>query len=190
VSFHISENTDINIISCVLERVKKLLEMMKNNNTNSEYILDIGGGYSLNAPDEYYDLLKAQLNEIRKNYNVRIIAEPGTAIAKTSGKYITKVLRIKEREFFTEVFIDGGLPHGVVHPPSGVEIIKGNCEKTKRRIYRFIDNTSLRRVITTTHLRRNIQKGDIIGFLDYGAYSTVYQNDFHMWERAEIEYVD
>ena len=188
ICFHISENTSIKQMVDVVNRAEMAVKLLDSVGKEGCLILNIGGGFSFQAEEGYYDVLNAKLDEIRDKYNVEIIAEPGTIITRTAGKYITKVIRTVTYAQYTEVFIDGGMPHGVIYPPNRISFLAEEKVKSKRKIYRFIDNTCMRKELFIKSLLYDIHEGDILVFEDYGAYSNVFQNDFHRWSRAEIVY--
>jgi len=188
ICFHISENTSIKQLVDVVNRAEMAIDILRSEGKKERLILNIGGGFSYQAEDGYYDVLNEKLNTLKHKYNVHIIAEPGTIITRTAGKYITKVISVISHEQFTEVFIDGGMPHGVIFPPNRISIFSGEKIKSKRKIYRFIDNTCMRKELFIKGLLYDIYEGDILVFEDYGAYSNMFQNDFHRWSRAEVVY--
>ena len=190
VAFHISENISVEQLKVVLNRAERAIEILASlNKRSSSLILNIGGGFSYQAECGYYENLANMLKRIKEKYNLKIISEPGTIVVRTAGRYITKVISIIRRKQYSEVFIDGGLPHGVIYPPKNVSFYKYKKEKCKRKIYKFIDNTCMRKELFMISMLYEIEENDVLVFEDYGAYASVFQNDFHRWERANVIYI-
>ncbi len=185
ISFHISENTNIENVSKVLDRIEGILKQFASKGKKG-IILNIGGSYRLYASDEYYDKLNDRLSEMIKLYQISLIAEPGMAIVNTAGSFMTRVIMTKDQGVFTDVYIDGGLPNGITRSPGSINVL--NREKTDcRKIYRFIDITCLNKVLFTKRLSCDIYDDDILEFCEMGAYSIVHQNDFHLWDKTNVE---
>ncbi len=190
VAFHISENTSVKQLKEVFNRTEQAIKMLTSFNKRSRsLILNIGGGFSYQAESGYYEYLTNILKKTKEKYDINIISEPGTIIVRTAGRYITKVISIIQHEQYTEVFIDGGIPHGVIYPPENVSFYKYKKEKCKRKIYKFIDNTCMRKELFMISMLYEIEENDVLVFEHYGAYASVFQNNFHRWKRANVIYI-
>lgn len=185
ISFHISENTNIESELKALDRAEVILEQLIVRE-KAGAILNIGGSYRLTAPDDYYTRLQNRLKSLVKKYSVQLIAEPGLAIVDTAGSFLTRVVMTKEYELFTDVYIDGGAPNGLNKVPPEIISIEKREVGTKR-IYRFIDITCLNKVLFNKRLPIVIKDDDILEFRKVGAYTLVYQNEFHLWDKTRVE---
>lgn len=184
LSFHISENTDISILIKMLDRTEEILKKLPIK--KEPKILNIGGSYELRSDlDNFYEILNQRLKALKSKYHLEIYAEPGAAIANTAGKVISKVVMTKDNGGFTDVYIDAGIPIGVMRPPGYINVVNHNLCMKKRRYYRFFDVTSLHRLLFQSKLLFQIQENDLIELGDYGAYTLCYRNDFHCWENPE-----
>lgn len=188
ISFHISQNTQIDIMEKVLDRVEALLEQI-NTKAGSPFILNIGGSYSLEPPEGYYETLVKRLKDLQEKYQLKLLAEPGNAVVNSAGQLIAKVIMIKKQEVFYDVYIDGGEPCGMVKDVSEMEVRGTACETEKKILYRFIGLTCQNKVIFTKRLKLKLNEGDVIVLKNYGAYSLIYQNDFHLWDKVQVELV-
>ncbi len=185
ISFHISENTNIENEFKVLDRAEEILEQLAKIG-KKWCILNIGGSYRLTASDDYYTRLQNRLKTLVEKYFVQLIAEPGLAIVDTAGSFLTRVIMTKEYELFTDIYIDGGAPNGLNKMPS--EVISWSKNETgPKRIYRFIDITCLNKVLFNKRLSLIIRDDDILEFKKMGAYTLVYQNEFHLWDKTRVE---
>ncbi len=60
--------------------------------------INFGGGHHISRPDYDVDLLIKLIKEFKSKYNVRVILEPGEAIALNTGFLVTSVLDILRNE--------------------------------------------------------------------------------------------
>lgn len=187
VSFHFTENVNIENEFIILDRIEKILKKLVAIGKKG-MILNIGGSYRLWASQEYFKQLRMRLHYLVDEYEVKLLAEPGLAIVNSAGSFRTKVIMTKEYGVFTDVYIDGGAPNGIKDAPKGV-INLSNCDKCMKKIYRFIDITCLNRVLFTKRLSFSIEIDDILELLEIGAYSLVYRNDFHLWGETAVEII-
>jgi ornithine decarboxylase len=184
ITFHILDNTDIELLYKVLDRVEMLIDQLDNRQQN---IINIGGGYKLNASAEFYEGLSKQLVKLQSKYNVKIMAEPGHAIIDTSGKLLTKVILIKEKDGYSDVYIDAGYASGLRKKPGYVRLSQSREKNNKRRIYRFKSITSSNVPILVSTMKEDLTEGDIIEFGNYGSYSICFSNNFHAWQKPIVE---
>tara|TARA_A100001011_G_C14278983_1_gene830630 strand:- start:879 stop:2093 length:1215 start_codon:yes stop_codon:yes gene_type:complete len=82
------------------EKMLRVIEkILKKTNINFEYI-DLGGGMGINYENDTKKLnlnkYSACINKFLKNYNAKIIFEPGRSIIGNSGILISKVIYIKK----------------------------------------------------------------------------------------------
>ncbi|MFC2146188.1 hypothetical protein ACFLRT_02375 [Acidobacteriota bacterium] len=185
ITFHISNNDNIDVCIRTLERIEKLLLQMSGNKIK---ILNIGGSYQLTAPNFFFEILNEKLERIKKVYNLRVICEPGAAIVHTAGKVITEVVLVKDQDGFFDVFIDTGIPSGLnTRRPGSVNIVNRSIEPGKRTFYRFFDTTCLHRQLFLLPLKYKIMEGDIMELGNLGAYTVCFKNDFHAWKKPAVE---
>lgn len=188
LSFHISNNTRIDNFNVVMDRIETLMPLLK---TDSQ-ILNIGGGYRLDASDEFYHNLQKRIERIKRKYGVIVIAEPGNTIVNSAGSIFTKVIGIKKRKDYTDVYIDVGKPSGLKTSnkrlPESVNVIgkENSFEKFK---YRFIDITCMHKPHFFWELNYVLEENDVIQFTGMGAYTVCLQSKFHLWEPPIIDIV-
>jgi len=173
LSFHISDHTDMNKTIAAVDRLVTLAEF-----SPSVTFLNIGGSYSLSGNDEDYRILRTHLKDIQQHTGLDIICEPGSAIVDTSMYALTRCVMVCEQEGFTDVFIDGGIPSGMMRKPGRIMNLTGETA-VRRHFYRFFDTTSMKKLLFQMHLAFRIQEDDLLCLTDYGAYSYCYSNIFH-----------
>lgn len=93
LSFHISNNTNISNFNHVMDRIETLLPLF----SLKRILLNIGGGYRLDAADDFFENLRARISELKRIYNIDIIAEPGNTIVNSAGSIYTTVIRVKKK---------------------------------------------------------------------------------------------
>lgn len=184
ISFHISFNTNIDNLLKALDRIETLLNKM---DRSRHKILNIGGSYELGVPEEFYKTLNERLKRLKDQFNLTIMVEPGSAIINKAGKVMTKVILVKERGDFNDVYVDAGIPTGIMRKPGYIKLINREALYQKRKVYRFLDITSLHRPLFQFFLKYDLKEDDILELGECGAYTICYSNEFHSWDRPEVE---
>lgn len=96
ITFYLSKNKQISVITKVLDYCNEIFEIIG----YDEKILNIGGNYRL--PEEieegYYNALSLRLSMLRKNHNIKVLAEPGRSIVKSAGSLLTTVIDVKKEK--------------------------------------------------------------------------------------------
>ncbi len=187
ITFHISNNSNLEVFGEVSRRVCEILEIL-NKNSKKKYIVNIGGGLSLSAGQDFYDGINKIIEGFMEAYDVEFYAEPGEAIVNTSGKFYTKVIMTKRNGRLVDVYIDAGIPQGIAvrRIPSAINIYGCSRVKDEKVIYRFIDCTCMGAALFTKRTNLDIQDDDILEFEGCGAYSVPFCNDFHAYEKCRI----
>lgn len=192
LTFHISDNNDIEIFNRTFDRIESICKRMVRN----DIIINIGGGYRLNAPDEFYDNLNMRLSKLRSVKNVRFIAEPGNDIVNSAGKVYTKVIGKKTNvNGYVDLYIDYGKPSGFKTdskrvPSTVINLSQKQISNIDGKKYRFIDITCMHKPHFNKFLNFDIAVGDILEFGDMGAYTLCLRSDFHAWEAPYVEIVN
>lgn len=182
--FHISDHSNMETTYYALDRVVEILKMYP-----QIEIVNIGGSYDFSNNDECIRLNKKIL-KLKNDYNVEVYCEPGAAIVDSAVFALVKCLRVSSvSDDIYDVYIDGGIPSGMMRKPKVIENMT-NQVASKRRVYRFFDTTSMRKLLFQTILRFEIDKNDILCFKKYGAYTYCYSNIFHSLPIPEVYSVD
>ncbi len=193
ISFHISDNVNIENFNLVWERIDYILGIFKINKLKS-FILNIGGGYRSYAEDRFFINLRQKIENIKNNYpNIVLLAEPGNTVVNESGILLSTVVGVRARDGFFDVYMDAGKPTGLKtdnkRMPSYINVI--DKEKTDNIIkYRFIDLTCMHRPHFMYGLPFVIEVGDILEFGNMGAYSACLQSMFHVWPSPQIYLIE
>lgn len=191
VSFNISYNNNISSVQMVCDRLDKIMELLVCEEKN--YIVNIGGGYEKGISDKFYKEYNALINNLKKKYNCTFYAEPGKILVQSAGAFYAKVISIKRLCNKNIVYMNGGLANGVGYSTFLGDI--ENCsrnhkEKNEVRTYEFRDCTNLNETLIRIESSCDIEIGDEIKFNNFGAYSLVFQNDFHKWGRCKVKIIE
>lgn len=186
LSFHISNNTDIDSILRVLSRVQEILEFIKP--LNDCFNLNIGGGFHLPFEMDFTEKLNERLLYIKNKYGLRIICEPGQAIIKTAGILVSRVVAIREQDGYYNAYLDAGYPTGITRTPEYVRLYGRDVKVSNRkmRIYRFFDNTCMHQELFTKPLRFDLVENDLLELGYFGSYSICKSNHFHSWDTPNV----
>lgn len=177
ITFYLSKNKQISVITKVLDYCNEIFEIIG----YDEKILNIGGNYRL--PEEieegYYNALSLRLSMLRKNHNIKVLAEPGRSIVKSAGSLLTTVIDVKKEK--NQVFIDAGVPTGISYCPNCIVNLSNNscCEEQE---YHFFDITCSHRELFSAKISFDIFVNDILQFDNFGSYSICKSSQFHGWE--------
>lgn len=193
ISFHISNNVNIEKFNLVWERIDYIFGIFKINKLKS-FILNIGGGYRSYAEDGFFINLREKIEVMKNKYpNIVLLAEPGNTVVNESGILLSTVVGVRARDEFFDVYMDAGKPTGLKTDnkriPSYINVI--DKDKTDSIItYRFVDLTCMHRPHFTYGLPFVIEVGDILEFGSMGAYSVCLQSMFHVWPSPKIYLID
>lgn len=186
ILFHISNNVSVEAFNHVFERIKCILKVFD----KKDMIVNIGGGYRINAEPIFFANLKQKLLYLKEKYGVNVIAEPGNTVVNTSGCILTTVIGIRKRDdFHYDLYIDAGKPSGIKTDEKRIPgfirqtIVHNICDE---REYRFVDITCMHRPHFSIKLHTEVREGDIFEFGDMGAYTLCLRSDFHAWSVPNV----
>lgn len=191
VSFHISYNSYEQAVQNVCDRLEDVLDLFQAD--GKKYIVNIGGGYSVDKCDSFYKMYNERLRKIQEKYHCIYYAEPGKSIVEASGSFFCKVISAKKVNNKTILYLDGGIANGLGYETflGTVENCNINCACTEQAVfYELRDCTNLNETLITFESKEIIEIGDIIRLTRFGAYSIVFQNSFHMWNKSAVEIVE
>lgn len=186
ITFYTRGCENINVFEQILERCDLVFSKLS---VDRKLILDIGGGYRLTKETngEYFVRLTENLRRLGSKYNLRFIAEPGRGVISSAGVLLTKVIMVKEKKGYFDVYLDAGEPTGVIDLPTSIRKYVGQPTPLQiKQIYRFISITCNHQVLFTLPLKFAPQKDDILLFEGYGAYSICHSSQFHSWKKPEV----
>lgn len=189
VTFYNIPNLSINHIILILERCQRILSSL----SVREKILNIGGNYRFESElePEFYTKLHKKLSSMKSMIcGLKIYAEPGRTIVKSAGKIFAKVILIKKNSNKTEVFINAGIPSGILYPPRKVGLFNTYRVPTPCNIrYDFYAITCSKKLLFSIEMSYMLEENDIIVLEEMGTYSLCKSNHFHGWDLPEVKYL-
>ncbi len=139
VDMHIgSQLTDVAPIKDALKRVQGLIKEIGKDGINIQY-LDIGGGLGITYKDEKAaspDKYAGAIEDTLKDFNSRLILEPGRVLVGNAGILTTKVLYRKDNGMKKFMIVDAGM-NDLIRPSfydAYHEILP--VEKTQSRLFK------------------------------------------------------
>ena len=153
-------------------------------------VINVGGGFPAMYPDlipepldNYLDVIKESLKNLKLEKTPEIFCEPGRAIVAEAGSTIVKVLLKKKNKLYINdgtygSLFDAGAPNFVL--PAKM-ITNGRVVSKKKTAFNFYGPTcdSLDYMKGPFLLPNNIKEGDYIELGQLGAYGTTFRTKFN-----------
>ncbi len=153
-------------------------------------VINVGGGFPAVYPDlipepldNYLDVIKESLKNLKLEKAPEIFCEPGRAIVAEAGSTIVKVLLKKKNKLYINdgtygSLFDAGVPNFVL--PAKM-ITNGRIVSKKKTAFNFYGPTcdSLDYMKGPFLLPNNIKEGDYIELGQLGAYGTTFRTKFN-----------
>ena len=153
-------------------------------------VINVGGGFPAMYPDlipepldNYLDVIKESLKNLKLEKTPEIFCEPGRAIVAEAGSTIVKVLLKKKNKLYINdgtygSLFDAGVPNFVL--PAKM-ITNGTVVSKKKTAFNFYGPTcdSLDYMKGPFLLPNNIKEGDYIELGQLGAYGTTFRTKFN-----------
>ena len=184
ISCHIgSQITDINIFEKFFLKMKKALEIIKNNNVQIKY-LDLGGGFGVTYQNENeIDLNKLSnlINRIFGNENLKISIEPGRYLVANAGILITKILTIKKSGSINYLITDAGM-QTLIRPAlyNAFHKIISLKKNNSKEIYTIAGPICESSDVFAKNIELPIQEtGNFLAICDTGAYGFVMASNYN-----------
>ena len=164
-------------------------------------VINVGGGFPAIYPDlipepldNYLDVIKESLKNLKLEKTPEIFCEPGRAIVAEAGSTIVKVLLRKKNKLYINdgtygSLFDAGVPNFVL--PSKM-ITNGRTLSKKMTAFNFYGPTcdSLDYMKGPFLLPNNIKEGDYIELGQLGAYGTTFRTKFNGFYSDAIYQLD
>ena len=153
-------------------------------------VINVGGGFPAMYPDlipepldNYLDVIKESLKNLKLEKTPEIFCEPGRAIVAEAGSTIVKVLLKKKNKLYINdgtygSLFDAGVPNFIL--PAKM-ITNGRIVSKKKTAFNFYGPTcdSLDYMKGPFLLPNNIKEGDYIELGQLGAYGTTFRTKFN-----------
>ena len=152
-----------------------------------------GGGHLLTDADYNLDALAKKINEWHEKYHNQIILEPGEAIGRHCGYYVTKVLDIIENEKQIAICDISATAHmpDVLEYPYRPHILNSGKENEFQHNYIIGGNTCLAGdIIGTYSFKEPLKINQPLVFTDMGHYTIVKTSNFNGVKQPSIGIID
>ena len=184
ISCHIgSQITDINIFEKFFLKMKKALEIFKNNNIQINY-LDLGGGFGVTYQNENeIDLNKLSnlINKLFGDENLKISIEPGRYLVANAGVLITKILTIKKSGSINYLITDAGM-QTLIRPAlyNAIHKIISFEKNDDKKVYTIAGPICESSDVFSKNIELPIQEtGNFLAICDTGAYGSVMASNYN-----------
>lgn len=188
VTFYNIPNFSIKQIIAILERCKRLLSSL----SARQKVLNIGGNYRFESDLEsgFYQQLHEKITSMKNEINGLVVyAEVGRTIVKSAGMLFTRVISIRKKSKKMEIYIDAGIPSGVLYPPRKIRLFNPKrVPQPDSTRYDFFATTCSKKLLFSAELDYQIEKNDILILEEMGTYSLCKSNHFHGWELPQVKY--
>ncbi len=189
ITFYNIPNLSIRNIILILERCERLLSSL----TMSQKILNIGGNYRFETDLEpgFYKQLNEKITSMKNKISgLTVYAEPGRTVVKSAGMMFTRVISIRKNLDKHEVFIDAGIPSGILYPPRKVGLFNTHRVPQPCNIqYDFYATTCSKKLLFSMEMSYQLAVNDILILEEMGTYSLCKSNRFHGWNLPQVKYL-
>lgn len=188
VTFYNIPNTSKEQLTLVLNRCARILEQL----SAKKKLLNIGGNYRFEQDLEsgFYPQFQKNLLNLKSRFrDLMIYAELGRTIVKSAGRLVTKIAAVQKQGNIFEVFLDSGIPSGILYPPKGIALLNLNrplCVCAAK--CRFYGITCSKKLLFEFELNFIPAEKDILILEEMGTYSLCKANHFHGWEHPKALY--
>ena len=166
----------------VLERVWRHVEARFGPYLNKLKWINLGGGHFITKPGYKIDLLINLLNEIREKYQIKVILEPGEAVAYDAGYLSASVLDVSETDSPFVILDSSATAHmpDVLEMPYRPHIFNAALPGQKAYTYQLGGVTCLSGdVFGRYSFDQPLKVNDRIIFSDMAAYTMVKNTTFN-----------
>lgn len=188
VTFYNSPNSSTQQILKILERCTQILHRI----VSSTLILNIGGNYrfATDIDTDFYICLQQRLHELKEEFhNLIIYAEPGRTVVKSAGYIVSKVIFVQRHEETYDIFLDAGLPTGILYPPTKVSLLSPiNFPQAHSANCNFYGITCSKKLLFSKKLPYIPMENNLLVLEEMGSYSLCKANHFHGWDMPSIIY--
>jgi len=189
-----SQLTEIEPFVDALKRVLELVDQLKENGIELQH-LDLGGGlgirYQNETPPKPAEQIAALLEGLGDR-KVKILIEPGRAIAGNAGVLLTEVLYLKHSEAKNFAIIDAAM-NDLMRPAlysAWQEIVALQPRDGESRVYDLVGPVCETGDFLGKDRKLNLQAGDVLAVKSAGAYGYSMSSNYNSRPRAVEIIVD
>ena len=184
IACHIgSQISDNSLIIKSLEFLLDARQLLMKNGHEINF-LDIGGGLGITYKEESPgnpESLMSEISNALKGSNINIVLEPGRSITGNAGILISNVEYLKLTEYKNFAIIDAGM-NDLMRPAlydawHAVKAIKRN--DSAKRVYELVGPVCESADVLAKDRELVLAQGDLIAFMDAGAYGSVMSSNYN-----------
>jgi len=189
-----SQLTEIEPFVDALKRVLELVDQLKENGIELQH-LDLGGGLGIRYHDETPPQPAEQIAALLAGLGdrkVKILIEPGRAIAGNAGVLLTEVLYLKHSEAKNFAIIDAAM-NDLMRPAlysAWQEIVALQPRDGESRVYDLVGPVCETGDFLGKDRKLNLQAGDVLAVKSAGAYGYSMSSNYNSRPRAVEIIVD
>ena len=178
-----SQISDNSLIMKSLEHLLTAHKLLLNDGHDINF-LDVGGGLGITYKDEIPGDPKSLISEISKeieSLNLHLILEPGRSITGAAGALIAKVEYLKLTDYKNFAIINAGM-NDLMRPAlydSWHEVKEIRKSDSDGRLYEIVGPVCESADVLAKERELNISQGDLIAFMDTGAYGSVMSSNYN-----------
>jgi ornithine decarboxylase len=188
LTFDLRRNTRAELVVAALDLCEQMLSVFPQVRS-----VNIGGNYRMSweVEAEYYPTVRRRLASLRMRWPVVLLAEVGRSIVKHAGRLYSRVVLVKSRDTYDEVYLDIGVAGGVTHGPTFIRPLAPTASQSVSESWRrcqFYGNTCCHTCLFTAELNFRPRPGDVLELGGMGAYTVCKMSAFHGWPTTPIVY--
>ncbi len=189
-----SQITELKPFVDALDRLLSLVDKLKKNNIQLSHI-DIGGGigicYQDESPPDFEIYIKEILNKI-KDFNIKIIFEPGRALVGNAGVLLSKVEYLKQNDIKHFAIIDAAM-NDLMRPTlydayHEIKVVREHDEKPQS--FDVVGPVCESGDFIAKNRSLKLKENDLICIMSAGAYGMSMSSNYNSRGRAAEVMVD
>lgn len=201
VSFHVgSQNYNVNSWDDAISDAAEVFKTLRSRGINLR-MLNLGGGMPVKHVREiksvkaYGDIINKALDRYMSSIpDLELFIEPGRSMVGNSAILVSQVILRSKKGNENWVYIDAGVFHGLTETIEGFRyevLTEGKVDDTKISFH--LAGPTCDSVDTVYHeidLPKNLGYGDIVYFINAGAYTTEYATNFNGIDAPRVLFVE
>lgn len=187
LAFDLRRNTRAELVVAALDLCERMLDVFPHVRS-----VNVGGNYRMSweVEDGYYPAVRRRLDSLRMRWPVVLLAEVGRSVVKHAGRLYSRVVLVKSRDGYDEVYLDTGVPGGVTHGPTFIRLVDAEASRSgsDTRRCRFYGITCCHTCLFTADLDFRPRPEDVLELGGMGAYTVCKMSSFHGWRTTPVVY--
>lgn len=177
-----------------IQTAKHYFKIMKEEGLTPDF-LNIGGGFPVYYRTPLGNMFRNIANGINKEIKdmdgYRVVAEPGRFLVGDCGCFVAQVINTTVRNGMNWAYLDAGLFNGLFETHEGIEYEIRSTVSGDRCMWTLAGPTcdSFDIITKKANLPSNLKEGDLLYFMNAGAYTTAYATNFNGFDLPNVEFL-